>query len=293
MPLAMGGPIQSVLVQGTLYVGGGYTDDKNNEYVVMAYDISASKWAMLPPYSLCWFAMTAINNRLVLVGGRRYDYGRNSTSLGVWSEDSKTWTYPYPSMTKPRRLCSAVVYKQYLVVAGGVGPTGFSLSSVEILNTDSKRWYAGSRTPIPSAEMKTAILGDTCYFMGGVIEGASDTNEVYSVSLPALISQLNSDSSASDTQPWKELPPLPVTRAAPVSTSGTLLAIGGREKDCKAVRLYQPDTEKWVKVADMPTARYSCTCAMITDKELFVTGGRDIHRLATTLLCTYHITSCV
>ena len=278
MPFAMSGPIQSVLVQGTLYVGGGYTDDDNSEYIVMAYNISAGKWATLPPYSLRWFAMTAINNRIMLVGGKWCDY---STLLGVWSDDSKKWTHPYPDMTTPRRLCSAVVYKQYLVVAGGMGPTGL-LSSVEIMNTDTKRWYAGSQTPITWSNMKTAILGDTCYFTGGWIGSSGYTNKMYSVSLPALVSQLSSDSSAKDTQPWKELPPLPVTYAAPVSISGSLLVIGGREEDGKAVHLYQPDAGEWVKAVDMPTLRYSCICAMITDKELLVAGGTGMRCLATT-----------
>ena len=81
---------------------------------------------------------------------------------------------------------------------------------------------------------------------------------MYSVSLPALVSQLNSDSSAKDTQTWKELPQLPVTCAAPLSISGSLLAVGG-DKDLKAVsalHLYQPDAGQWVKVADLPSPRY-------------------------------------
>ena len=103
------------------------------------------------------------------------------------------------------------------------------------------------------------------------------TNKVYSISLPSLtlISQLNSDSSAKDTQTWKELPQLPVTKAAPLSISGSLLAVGGWDKggSSAAVHLYQPDAGKWVKVADMPTPRYTPTCIMISDKELLVAGG--------------------
>ena len=164
-----------------------------------------------------------------------------------------------------------------------MGPTGL-LSSVEIMNTDIKRWYTGSQTPIAWSNMKTAIVGDTCYSMSGLIEGIVYTNKVYSVSLQALISQLNSDSSAMDTQTWKELPPLPVTCAAPLSTSGTLLAVGEEGEDSKAVHLYQPDAGQWVKVADMPRAHDSCTCTMITDKELLVAGGWDVRnqRLAST-----------
>ena len=281
MPFGMKGSIQSV--QGTLYVGGGEASH-DNEFIVMTYDISAGKWATLPPYSTHWFAMTAIDNHLVLVGGQGRDRV-SSKVLGVWSEDSKKWTHPYPDMTTPRISCSVVVYKQYLVVVGGWGAVGYEyLSSVEVMNTDTKQWHTGPQTPIVWHSMKTAIVDDMCYFMGGLSEGVP-INNMYSISLPALVSQLNSDSSAKDTQTWKELPQLPVIRAAPLSISGSLLAVGGEDKDgedVSALHLYQPDAGQWVKVADMPTPRYSPTCIMITDKELLVAGGwRDKGRLAT------------
>ena len=291
MPFVMSHYIQSVQVQGTLYVGGGYhadSDDNNDHnYIIMVYDISAGKWATLPPYSTRNFAMTAINDHLVLVGGRRCD-GVSSKALGMWSEDCKKWTHmhPYPDMTTPRCLCSAVVYKQYLAVAGGVRASGVKLSSVEVMNTDTKQWYAGPPTPIAWSSMKTAIVGDTCYFVGGWIDPYCPTNYAYSISLPALVSQLNSDSSAKDTQTWKELPQLPATDAAPLSISGSLLAVGGWDKDGKelsALHLYQPDAGQWVKVADMPAPRYDSTCIMISDKELLVAGGwRNTHRTPTT-----------
>ena len=275
--------IQSVLVQGTLYVGGGDTVYGNaNKYIVMTYDISAGKWTTLPPYSTRYFAMTAIDNHLVLVGGLEHSC-ENSKVLGMWSEDIKKWTHPYPDMTTPRDSCSAVMYKQHLVVAGGVG-AGVIISSVEVMNTDTKQWYAGPPTPITWKDMKTAIVGDTCFFMGGFIDCPSNTNKVYSVSLPALVSQLNSDSSAKDTQTWKELPQLPVRGAAPLSIRRSLLAVGGEDKDGEDVstlHLYQPDAGQWVKVADMPTPRYSPTCIMITDKELLVAGGYHKGRQAT------------
>ena len=275
MPLGMSNTVQSVQIQGTLYVGGGKAVGDNNKYIVMTYDISAGKWATLPPYNTRYFAMTAIDNNLVLVGGNRRD-GASSKMLGMWSEDSKQWTHPYPDMTTPRFSCSAVVYKKYLVVAGGEG-IGGRLSSIEVMNTNTKRWYAGPPTPIAWSEMKTAIADNMCLFMGGTVE-PSYTYKAYSVSLPALVSPLNS-SSAKDTQPWKELPQLPVTRAAPLSISGSLLAVGGENRDeaVSALHLYQPDAGQWVKVADLPSPRYHCTCTMISGKELLVAGGEDDH----------------
>ena len=221
--------------------------------------------------------MTAIDNHLVLVGGK---HGATfSKVLGVRSADSKEWTHPYPDMTTPRGYCSAVNYEHWVIVAGGYGADGRLSPSVEVLNTDTKQWHAGPPTPIAWTEMKAAVVGDVCYYMGGYT-GDRYTTKVYSVSLPALISQLNSDSSTKDIQLWKELPQLPVQKSAPLSISGSLVAVGGRDQNAAStLHLYQPDTRQWVKVADMPTTRLGCTCSMITDNKFLIAGGRGVERV--------------
>ena len=111
----------------------------------------------------------------------------------------------------------------------------------------------------------------------GIVDPA--TTVVYSVSLPALISQLHSQGSGKkgrQHQIWMEIPRLQTTRSTPLSISGYLLAVGGRDKYNQAVtaiHLYQPDSGEWVKVGDLQTPRYWCTCAMITDREMLVAGG--------------------
>ena len=285
MPFGTAGSVQSVVVQGRVYVGGGYTGwDRDDKYIVMEYDISSGKWAKLPPYRARDFAMTVINNQLVLVGGG--GHGGCSKVLGVWRAESKEWTHPYPDMPTARSECSTVVYNEWLVVAGGLGDGVGRLSSVEVLNTDSKQWYAAPPTPTPWCSMRTAIVGDTCYFMGG-LTGRSIATVVYSVSLPALISQLPSLDSrerGKQHQIWKEIPGLQTTLSTPLSISGSLLAVGGMDRDYKvvsAILLYQPGTGEWVKVGDLPTPRYNCTCAMITDTEMLVAGGNgDRNRIS-------------
>ena len=186
--------------------------------------------------------------------------------------ESKEWTHPYPYMSTACSSCSAVVYKEWLVVAGGDVNGAVSLSSLEVMNTVTLQWYAAPPTPTPWTEMKTAIVGDTCYFMGGFTGFTTVVYTVYSVSLPALISQLHSQGSGKKGrhQLWKEIPGLQTTFSTPLSISGSLLAVGGMDKDrqaATAIHLYQPDTGEWVKVGDLPTPRYSCTCAMIADRE--------------------------
>ena len=88
------------------------------------------------------------------------------------------------------------------MVAGGKGDNGNRLSSVaEVMNTNTKQWYTGPPTPVARSHMKTAIVGDTSYFMGD-----QDSNFAYSV---CLIEQLDSEENVQDL--WKEivLPNLP------------------------------------------------------------------------------------
>ena len=146
------------------------------------------------------------------------------------------------------------------------------LLSVEVLNTHTKRWSAGPPTPTPWSSMQPAIVGDVCYFMGGLFSGVSIIT-VYSMSLPALISQLNSG--GRDSQIWKELSGL---YSSPLSISGSLLAVGGRDdggRVVSAIHLYQPDTGEWVKVGDLLTPRYECMCTALNSRALLVAGGRN------------------
>ena len=77
--------------------------------------------------------------------------------------------------------------------------------------------------PVGWAEMKTAIVNNTCYFMGGFIKHAA-TKKAFSVSLPALISLLNPKSSSKrNKQIWKEISEqLDVTFSTPLSISACI-----------------------------------------------------------------------
>ena len=150
--------IQSVEVEGTVYVGGGWTDREEDHHTVMAYNSRSCNWHALPSYSAIRFAMTTTNNKLVLVGG--YQQHSRVDKLGVWQTDNNQWTYPFPPMPTPLSFPSATSYKHWLVVAGG-------FSSVEVLNVHNKQWSTGPSTPTPWSSMMSTIIGDTWYLMGG------------------------------------------------------------------------------------------------------------------------------
>ena len=262
-------------MHGTVFVGGGFAGRDNN-YIVMEYDTCSGKWDMLPQYKLCNFAMTVINNQLVLVGGVD-GQKKKSKLLGVWSTDIKEWTLPYPDMPTARSSSSAVTYDKWLIVAGGWSVDGTFLSTVEVINIDIKQWYTGTPALTAFTCMKTAIVGDLWYLMGGFIDRGRATDKVYSVSLPDLISQVNS--TQRDPQIWKCISGLGLYYSTPLSISGSLLALGGKimNKDeyVTTIHHYQPETGEWVKIGDLPSPRSFFVCTVVNNGEVLVAGGEE------------------
>ena len=268
----------AVVIQRRVYVGG------DNGCEMMVYDPHSDQWSLLPPYGFECFGMAAINDQLVLVGGIG-TFGETTKRLGVWDEKSHQWTEPYPPMTTGCTHPSVATHEKWLVVAGGYDDSGCGvLDRVEILDTTTRQWYSAAPLPQRCDRMKSALVGDTLYLMGGETKNREPISRVFTVSLSALIRQATSPSeAASPAAPqtlWQALPPTPPEFSAPLALHGSLLAIGGmynREYLSSAIHLYQPSTRKWVKAGDLPTARMKCVCALLPSGEFLVLGGEKDH----------------
>ncbi len=240
MPVAKSGCIQSVEINDTVYVGGGVTGRDDDAHIVMAYNTQSGQWHTLPPYGTCWFAMTTINNKLVVVGGSNRDLS-DSSELGEWQPDNNQWTHPFPPMSTPRCWPLATSYKHWLVVAGGYHRD--CLQIVEVLDVSNMQWSTGPLTPTPWVRMKSTTIGDTWYLMGGRCEKLwQNITDVYSVSLVALVLRSSSDSS----NIWNKLPSLNCTDSCPLNIGGSLLAVCGEDmkskKSVSTIQRYDPET---------------------------------------------------
>ena len=120
MPMDMFDSIQAVVIDNNVYVGGGISFD-GNPRTVMVYSLQTGSWRTLPPYESVYFGMAAVNNQLVLVGGRSPSTGKMTNVLGVWDERSQTWTHPFPVMPTARRSLSVISYQKWLVVCWWCG----------------------------------------------------------------------------------------------------------------------------------------------------------------------------
>ncbi len=285
MPVAMSAYIQSVQINDTVYVGGGLTDRVEDAYIMMAYNTQSCQWHTLPQYGTREFAMTTINNKLVVVGGRNI-VNSDSSELGEWQPDSNQWTHPFPPMSTPRYWPSVTSYKHWLVVAGGCH--GVCLhASVEVLDVSNMQWSTGQSTPTPWVGMKSTTIAYTWYLMGGSGNLWQSSPDVYSVSLEALVSHSSLDSS----NIWNKLPSLNCTFSCPLNIGGSLLAVGGWDmksgKSVSTIQRYVPETNTWVQAGQLPHTVHNCTSIIASDK-VHVMGGYGNSRLKKLFTSTIH-----
>ena len=280
LPFKMWGYPSMVVFKEKVYIGGGMSSVVNKQKVVV-YDPKQDSCCALPPYPYRYFSMAVINDQLILVGGSEVETYKNKTNkLGVWNEQSKSWTHPLPPMTTACNSPSVVTHNnRWLVVIGG-NSARTHLSRVEILDsTEPVQWIQAAPLPQPCRQVPLAIIGNTCYLLGGYTEGGASTKKVFSVCLEDLITQAVSPPTRASTpptrlqSPWKSLPDTPQTLSTALAFNGALLAVGGDYPGSSAIHIYLPSSNSWVKAGDLPTKRCFTGCIVLPSGEVVVAGG--------------------
>ena len=270
MPIKMGTTVQSVVIRDAVYVGGGDAGNSHDSCTVMKLDLQRDEWTKLPQYSAVWFAITSLDNQLVLVGGRDPVTWKTSNQVAIFAS---RWTNPYPPMNTARHSSTAVCFNNHIIVAGGHDNKGKRTSSVEVLDLRSRRWYIAEMLPNPRTELKSPLIGNTLYLLGGRDHIGCPTKVVHMVDLNELIKKAVSQQAMPTL--WQFVENMLFKHSAPLIVEGSLLAVGGWDGNpSSSIHLYQPDARRWVKVGDLPTARYSCTCSVLPSGEVIVAGGQ-------------------
>ncbi len=273
MPIKAGTWAQSVVIGDTVYVGGGGAVNGRDNCTVMK--LEHDQWTKLPEYTAEYFAMTSLANRLVLVGGRDTRNNKTTNQLAVFK--SGEWTHPYPPMNIARHSSTAVSFNNHIIVAGGFDDKE-RISSVEVLDVASRRWYIAQSLPHPRLHLESTLIGNTLYLMGGFDHTVGPTKTVHHVDLNELIAKALSNLDTPTL--WQTIEDTPLEYSAPLSIGRSLLAVGGLDDKINRsswIHLYQPDTRRWVKVGDLPTARSNCTCSVLPSGDVIVAGGVDEH----------------
>ena len=259
-----------VVLEKSVYMGGGWTGyGGDDQYYIQEYNMKTNEWSRLPRYEYKRFAMTVINHHLTLVGGRGGGW-KVTNQLAVYKPSSQDWTYPYNPMPTPRYRPAVLMYDLWLLVAGGGDASWTALATVELFNTSMNQWLATSSLPTPCSLLTSAIVDNYGYLI-------MNSKKVFRVSLPDIVSQTVDQSTSKSPALWCRLPDTPLSCSTAISLGSYLLAVGGRHDNYTRtdIHLYQPESEQWTKVGDLPNVRHYCSCVVLPSGELLVAGGEE------------------
>ena len=272
----------AVWLNGMVYVGGGI-EPEGSSFNINCYDPVNNSWRspINTPYSD--FAMTTLNNRLIIAGGR--DKGCKITNQ-ILTMDS-TELRKYVKMTTARSWATAAGYQGMLIITGGKDDYGKRLSSTELFDTNNGQWYKCDDLPQPHTELQSVIVDNILYLLGGLNKDYNNSPAVFIAPLDTLSRHQLKWSTNQDT-PW--------CRSAPVSVNGThLLILGGIKKIgnnfTRTSDIYKLDknTNSWEAIGHIPSAGSITAAVSTADNRVIVIGGQNDKREFTN---TVWISSC-
>ena len=251
-----------VCMSGTVIVGGGLTTGalvsvpQRDEARLYSFRPGVdSAWTVINTPTRC-YAPTEYDSQLLLVGG--YEYPSRQLTNKVFTLRNGEFVEALPPMREKRCRSSVVSHESILVVAGGFGTLGVSISSVEVF--EDGQWLTAPSLPTVEYTV-SAHHGDMWYLMNSY-------GYVFCTSIHSLLSKEHQS-------PWETLPSAPYDVSAVAFFGGRLLSIGGGITPTSSIHVFSTSSQSWEHVADLPVP-LSRSCAGVSPtEELIVVGGRD------------------
>ena len=235
---------------------------------VCSYNVSNNKWSKLPKCPYQFSSLAVINGQLTTIGGCKNAYSKDTYTNKLLSLPG--YKEVFPAMPTKRRGTTAVTSKEHLIVAGGVTGVLNRLKVVEVMDTKSLVWTIVASLPHPYSFAPGAICGDQLYMLGGA-DDQGMTKSMLTCSPTELL-----QSSPSSSSIWHRVADAPAYSSTCAAVNGELLAVGGCDKDWKpssAICKYNPTTNSWDLISNMPTARWLSLVAVLPTNEIMVVGG--------------------
>ena len=245
----------------------------NGSREVFAYNSENNDWSELPECPQSDFGLAVVNNLVTAVGGMS---GGLTSCLSSFSGGE--WVTVFPPMPTKRCLPAVISAQNYLIVAGGWG-VGGRLSTVEVMDMNTLEWYTAASLPEPVYHMSATVCGGCLYLLGGRDKNYNPTHAVFICTLDSLIRSCHPPSQTpphtSEATVWQRVADVPVRESTCTTLNGRVLTVGGwdsHNNSTPAVHMYNPDSDSWLVLGNMPTAQSWCLVVGLRDCIMAVGG---------------------
>ena len=257
------------VVDGKIYVIGGVGGGSK----VDVYDPGTDTWtqkADMPTkrYYLC----TAVVDGLIYAIGGNPDAAVSASGRGpalatveVYDPATDTWTARADAPLALEFSSASVVEGKIYVFGNWVEEKAVPTAQEYDPATDT--WRARADMPTDRGGLSTSVVNGKIYALGGLVTYAGYNMTAVEEYDPA-------------TDTWAAKAPMPSKRAAPtVVVNGRIYVFGGAETDSiwgdggsPSVYEYDPATDTWARLDDMPFVRSLHTAAVV-DGKVYIIGG--------------------
>ena len=256
----------AVWLNGLVYVGGGY-ETGGESYIINCYDPVNNSWRSSINTPNCYFAMTTLNDNLLIAGGEDRSYKRTNRILTMNAGQLKKHT----KMITARSHATATGHQGMLIITGGVDNKDKRLSSTELFDSSNGQWYMSNDLPQPYSSLKSVIVDNILYLLGGYNKDGRYSPAVFTAPLDTL---------SRHQLKWNTLQDTPWHHSAPVSVYGThLLIVGGvkeiGDKYTRTSDVYKLNkvSQSWEAIGHIPSARSRSAAVSTADNRVIVIGG--------------------
>ena len=257
-----GGHHTAVWLNGRVYVGGGSEAGLMGSYTINCYDSVKNSWSTAINTPYCFFGMTKLNNNLLIAGGQ--DKSFKVTNQILTMNDGQL--EKYTNMTIARSHATAAGHQGTLIITGGYDNSKI-LSSTELFDSTNGQWYTCSDLPQLHYWLRSVIVDNILYLLGGVSSNGRTSTAVFTAPLDNLSRHQLKWNTHQDT-PW--------CRSVPVSINGTQLLIAGGRKGSiytSNIHKFNKVSHNWEVIGHIPSARSSTAVVNTADNRVIVIGG--------------------
>ena len=262
------------MVRGTAVAHGNFAYFCSWGRDVFGYDPEKDDWSKLPECSQFDFGLAVINNLITAVGG--VVNGQCTNCLSGFRGGQ--WVTVFPPMPTKRCWPAVISAQNYLIAVGGRGVVG-ALSTVEAMDMNTLQWSTAASLPKPVRNMSATVSGGCLYLLGGFDEYGRATHAVFTCTLDSLIHSRHPLSQTpphtSEASVWQHVADVPVVFSTCITLNEKVLAVGGRDSHgnpTPAVHMYNPESDLWLRLGNMTTARYDCLVVGLRDCIIAVGG---------------------
>ena len=260
----------AVWLNGVVYVGVGNETQAKPSYTIDCYDPLNNSWQSPINTPYCYYAMTTLNNQLVVAGGHK-KYKRTNEILVLWDTDMGKRLLYYNEMATPRSFATAAGHQGMLIITGGEDNNGKMLSSTELLDSNNNQWYnyKCNDLPQPHYQLQSVIVDNTLYLLGGFDKNIQASQAVFTTPLDTVLSH---------KLKWNVHQNTPLLCSAPVSANRThLLVLGGYKSYSYTsdIHKFNKASHSWEVIGKIPSARSSLAAVSTDDNRIIVVGGRN------------------